>query len=456
MVAETMRRSLQSDGVQQLSFEGQLVFDINTFWLVFGSMIVFYMQAGFALLEAGTVRVKNVKNILVKNLMDACLSALVWWAIGHPLASGPNPYLDPTPLSGVGRAFGATNFFIEDTAVAALQDPASGSFYASWLFSWSFAATSSTIVSGAVAERCRFNAYILYTVLMTGVIYPVGAFWHAQGWFNDGIRDGYSFIDFAGSGTVHMVGGVAALVGSYFLGPRSGRFKVDGTVVPFVASSSMLQALGVLILWFAWYGFNCVSTGALVGLGGVAAYVAVNTTLSAAAGGVFSLIIAIMGGNDAELPPLLNGVLSGLVAVTASAHAVKTWAAFVIGLAAGGIYHLGVWALLRLRIDDPLDAVPVHGFCGLWGVIAAGLFSTHTPGNNTVKGAFYGDGAQLGVQIAGALALLAWVAVCCILLFGFLRKVNLLRVPYEEEVAGLDMKHGGQAFRQVASKQHVA
>ena len=415
-------------------------------WLMFGTVLVFFMQSGFALLEAGSIRAKNTSNILLKNLLDACIGALVWWSIGFSFAYGDLE----------GNAFiGAKNFFAEDS-----ETTMGGGWWAGWMFQWAFAATAATIVSGAVAERCTFKAYAVYTVVLTGFIYPVAVHW---GWSGEGFLSAFhvteptlganGLIDFAGSGIVHMTGGGAALMGAYVLGPRLGRFDADGKVVPMPGHSIVLTTLGTFILWLGWYGFNPVSTLAF-GAMEIACKCALTTTLAAAAGGVTSLWMHIMMGGMKEISPLCNGILGGLVAITASCSVVEPWSAVIIGIIAAAVYQGSSKLLLKLKIDDPLDASPVHFFCGAWGLLSAGLFATQT---NTVAsygvseddyGAFYGGGGkQFGVQCAGVVCFAAWSCITSFLTFFALKKAGIARVSEEEEMAGMDVSHhGGSAY----------
>lgn len=420
------------------------------------------MQAGFALLEAGSVRAKNTKNILIKNLMDGCLGALVWYFIGYHLAYGTKDSCTGGDDCNGFVGNGADVFMNKAAELAPLGNAGSGHYYAGWMFQWAFAAAASTIVSGAVAERCKFGAYLAYTAALTGVIYPVVVNWgwSAHGWLSpwtgtEPYLGANGMIDFAGSGIVHMTGGVAALVGAIFLGPRTGRFSPSGECIDMPGHSSVLVALGTFILWFGWYGFNPVSTLAFEYME-TAARVAVTTTLGAAAGGVTALSIHYSLTKSLDVGPMCNGILAGLVSITGNCVVIEPWAAALIGAIGAAIYY-GFSALLRkLKIDDPLDASSVHGACGAWGVIAAGLFAKQkyvlndygAEGGADDYGALYGGGGkQLGNQIAGVLAIIAWVGFTSSVLFGVLKYAGMLRVPVEEEEVGLDTSHhGGNAY----------
>ncbi|KAK3235142.1 hypothetical protein CYMTET_54639 [Cymbomonas tetramitiformis] len=449
----------------------------DVLWLLLGAYMVFFMQAGFALLEAGGVSAKNTKNILLKNILDACLGGMVWWAVGYPFAYGTG---GASPNAFIG---GANFFMYKGTTSMNDSDGSapSGYFYAGWMFQWAFAAAAATIVSGAVAERCNFMAYLIYTTIITAFIYPVVVHWgwSSEGWLSafkakagddseeewsyDPYLGGNGFIDFAGSGIVHMTGGGAALMGAIFLGPRTGRFNADGTVSDLHRGhNAVLQALGVFILWFGWYGFNPVSTLAF-SMMDIAARVAVTTTLSACAGGCTTLLIHIACGNVPDVGPALNGILAGLVGITAPCVVVEPWAAAFIGFVAAFVYYGSSKMLLKLKIDDVLEASPVHFFCGAWGCLSVGFFATDIYVNNGVNGAyaadkdngdsgnygaFYGGGGeQLGTQIVGVLAIAAWTCGTSALMFFGLSKAGVLRVSPEDEQTGLDdSHHGGSAY----------
>eukprot|EP00227_Mantoniella_beaufortii_P007662 CAMPEP_0197592266 /NCGR_PEP_ID=MMETSP1326-20131121/14999_1 /TAXON_ID=1155430 /ORGANISM="Genus nov. species nov., Strain RCC2288" /LENGTH=459 /DNA_ID=CAMNT_0043157949 /DNA_START=67 /DNA_END=1446 /DNA_ORIENTATION=- len=423
--------------------------NLDILWLLIGAYLVFFMQAGFALLEAGSVRAKNTKNILLKNVLDACLGGLIWWTIGYPLALGD---LGGDSDANVGKPFFMDRIEGRDTAT----------YYAMWMFQWAFAASAATIVSGAVAERCAFTAYLTYTVALTAFIYPVVVYW---GWGSYGFLSAWKpggnpdlgangMIDFAGSGVVHMTGGGAALMGAIFLGPRTGRFAPNtGEVRDMPGHSTVLAALGTFILWFGWYGFNPVSTLAFQYMGD-AARAAVMTTLSACAGGCTTLAIHVALKNPPDVSPALNGILAGLVSITGSCPVVDAWAAVIIGFIGGFVYYGSSRLLMKLKIDDPLDASPVHFFCGAWGVIAGGLFANKefTSGVYGTSADDYGallggGGAQLGVQIIGVLVIAGWTCSCSSVVFFALRMAKLLRVSAEDEDAGLDQSHhGGDAY----------
>ena len=391
---------------------------VDTVWVVVAAVLVMFMQAGFALVEAGFTRAKNAANIVMKNVMDFSVGGLIYWALGFGLAYGG---------STVGGFIGYGEFFFSNSDRSV-----------EWFFQVVFAATAATIVSGAMAERTKFSAYLLYTPFITGLIYPVVTHWvwSGQGWLGD-----LGFIDFAGSGVVHLTGGVAALAGVLVLGPRIGKYDENGKPKPIPGHSLTLGALGVFILWFGWYGFNAGSTLAAVGQD--FASVAVTTTLAACAGGLAAMITAwtypLYGKPDVGLT--LNGVLAGLVGITAGTANVSNLSAVIIGLVAGVLVVLAIVGIERIGIDDPVGAIAVHGIAGIWGVLAVGLFEFEA-------GLFTGGGAgQLGVQAVGVLAIAAWVFVMSSIVFRVINAIWGLRVSEEEELAGLDtLEHGALAY----------
>ncbi|CAM9435583.1 unnamed protein product [Choristocarpus tenellus] len=431
--------------------------DLDTLWLMIGAILVFFMQTGFAMLEVGSVSIKNTKNILIKNVGDASLGALCWWLLGFGVAFGK----DKGRFIG-GDAFALKGDFFENES----GDLTNGYSYASWLFQWAFAATAATIVSGAVAERVSFNAYVVYSIVLTCFIYPVVVHWawHTRGWASsfadpsDLLFD-CGVIDFAGSGVVHMTGGMAALIAAIVIGPRIGRFNQDGTSNTLPAQSAVLQTLGTLILWFGWYGFNGASTLYIIGLSGVAAKTMVTTTIGAASGALSSCILHKLSLHYWDAGAANNGILAGLVAITAPCSTCEPEGAFVIGVVAGLVYFLASSLLEKLKIDDVVNASPVHLFCGMWGVLSAGFFATKTNYSaayyseraSTCAGVFYGgDGSTLLAAFVFILAILAWVGVTCTILFVSIKLTIGMRVSKEMEEAGLDdSKHGGQTYPEI-------
>lgn len=416
-----------------------LVTAVDTSWLLMTAFLVFWMQAGFAMVEGGFTRSKNTGNILMKNLLDACVGGLLFWATGYAIAFG---------LSGdTSNGFvGDGNFFLNNFEG-----------YGSWMFQFAFAATAATIVSGAMAERTKFSAYLIYTAFISGLIYPfvVHWAWDVNGWltaFKDDPFMANGYIDFAGSGVVHMVGGTAGLVGAIVVGPRIGRFGPSGRAIP--GHSLALGTLGVFILWLGWYGFNPGSTLVMTGgFAAIAAKVAVTTTLAACAAAVTAVIVTKARYGRYDIGIILNSVLGGLVAITAGCATVDPWAAVVIGAVAPFVI-LGITDLLeKVRIDDPVGAVPVHLGAGLWGVLAVGLFSSQAGidaayGENAGYGLLLGGGAeQLVAQLIGAGTILAWTAVLSAVCFGGIKLIMGLRVSEQEELEGLDLgEHGASAY----------
>jgi len=435
--------------------------ECNTFWLMFGAVLVFFMQTGFGMLEVGCVSTKNTKNILVKNVFDASIGAICWWIIGFGVAIGSDDY-----SSGGGNGFIGTNLYaIAGDSFRATVDADTGYLWASWLFQWSFAATAATIVTGSVAERITFSAYLFYSILLVCFVYPVVVHWGwaggwASAWREEKLLFGCGLTDFAGSGVVHTTGGIVALIGAKILGPREGRF-INGQPQDLQQQSFIFQTLGTLILWFGWYGFNAVSTLYIANYAAVAARAMVTTTIAAAAGCISSVLNAKIKDPKVIDPGAANnGILAGLVAITASCSVVDPEGALIIGLIGGAIYFWSSQLLLKLNIDDVVDAAPVHMFCGIWGVIAAGLFATkdayaaayYSARADTCAGLFYGgSGAMLGAGFVFILALLAWVGGWGVLIFMVAKMGGFLRVSKEVEAAGMDdSKHGGKETTSLA------
>jgi len=427
--------------------------DIDVFFLEINALIIFFMQAGFAFLEAGSVRSKNTTTILLKNCMDAFGGALVFWAFGYAFAFGGD---SPNEFIGDGQ------FFLTNTNARE---------YAFVFFQYTFAATSVTIVSGAMAERTTFVAYFLYSIAITGFIYPVVAHWgfSGEGWLTKQLH----YVDFAGSGVVHVCGGTAALVGTVLLGPRIGRYDPEtGKPQGIPGHSTVLTTLGFMILWFGFHAFNAGSVLGITGGANAAraARALINTTLSSASASlavlfitkfsftkeqvtVFRLTFTIVHpfGSHWCLTAMLNGSLAGMVAICAGANVVEPWAAVVIGLVAGFVYS-GTSRLLEMaHIDDPLGACPVHLFCGFWGLLSAPLFLY--PGRNAFApdgGVLYAWNSQawvlLGNNALSGACIAAWVFVWVSVLFGILHLGGHLRVSPEAEEDGLDFIEGEPAY----------
>jgi len=417
---------------------------LNAFFVLVSAYMVFAMQAGFAMLCAGSVRTKNTMNILLKNVIDAAAGAVAFYFFGWAFAWGNKS--DAPGFIGSG-----------DFALDGMTD------YVSWMFQWAFAAAAATIVSGAMAERTAFSAYLVYSIALTGFVYPVVVHWvwHGQGWLSafkskERFLEGSGMMDFAGSGVVHMTGGFAALIGAAMVGPRMGRFNDEGKPNDMKGHSATLVVLGTFFLWFGWYGFNpgsmLVVDGAVNSM--VVARAAVVTTLGGASAGVSVLFIQKAKTGAWDLVNACNGALAGLVSVTAGCSLITPWIGIIAGALGGGIFLFARWFVLNvLKIDDPVDAAALHGFCGMWGVLVVGLFAkeqyvSEVYGHTGDYGAFMGgEGRLLGCQIVGILAIMGWVSVTLGPLFYVMRVTGFLRATAEEESAGLDeTEHGGSAY----------
>jgi len=416
-----------------LSAEGMMVEEMLRFeqafdmiWLILAAALVFLMQAGFAMVEAGLTRAKNAGNIMMKNLMDFSAGSVAYWAVGWALMYG----------ASAAGLIGTDQFFLAG---------ADGIVYRDWMFQVVFAATAATIVSGAMAERTKFTGYIIYSVVISALIYPISGHWI----WNGGWLAERGFHDFAGSTVVHSVGAWSALVGAYVLGPRRGKYlRKNGEVsVKAIPGHNMpLAALGVFLLWFGWYGFNAGST--LSGTDPTIAHVAVTTTLAASAGAIGAMSASWAGFGKPDLSMSLNGALAGLVGITAGTWVVNPPGSLIIGLVSGVLVVLAVEFIDKvLHIDDPVGAVSVHGVCGAWGTLAVGLFAdgVNDPG---ITGLFYGGGTdQLLIQLLGIGAVLLWVLATAGILFGVLKSMGLLRVTEKEELMGLDVgEHGMESY----------
>jgi len=398
---------------------------IDTVWVLVTAALVFFMQAGFALVEAGFTRSKNTVNILYKNLMDFAIGSMIFYALGFGLMFGGD-------ISGF---IGTPDLFFSNGWEGGI--PAE----AFLIFQTVFAATAATIVSGAMAERTEFKSYLIFSLVVSAIIYPVSGHWiWGGGWLS---QLATPFHDFAGSTVVHMVGGVVALTGAIALGPRIGKYS--GKKVNAIPGHSMtLGALGVFILWLGWFGFNPGSQLAASGAANATAisHIFVTTNLAAAAGAFAGVIISWMRWGKPSLSFALNGALAGLVAITAGCDAVTDTGSIIMGFVAGVVLVYAVTFIDNvLHIDDPVGAVSVHGICGALGTIMVGLFSES-------GGLFYGKGASLLVtQIIGVLTVAAWAFVMGFILFWILKKTVGLRVPKRIEEEGLDIyEHGESAY----------
>ena len=402
-------------------------------WFLIGAALVFWMQAGFAMVEAGFTRAKNTGNIIMKNLMDFCIGTVMFILIGFGLFLGE----DVAGIVGKPGFDIFTNYANFD--------------WSNFVFNLVFCATTATIVSGAMAERTKFLSYCVYSAVISAVIYPIEAHWTwGGGWLSK-----MGFHDFAGSNCIHMVGGICALIGAAILGPRIGKFVKDekGKVVKvnaFPGHSIPLGALGVFILWFGWYGFNGAACTTIEDLGSVF----LTTTIAPAVATVTCMIFTWIKYKKPDVSMCLNASLAGLVAITASCDVTDAKGAFVIGIVAGLLVVFGVWLLdYKLHIDDPVGAVAVHMMNGIWGTIAVGLFATSkAPGyaiameNGAIKaeGLFFGGGfTQLGLQLLGFVTVAAWAVVCMTIVFLAIKATIGLRASKEEEIKGLDIcEHG--------------
>ena len=411
---------------------------LNNIWVFIAGILVFFMQAGFALVEAGLTRAKNVVNIFAKNMADACLGITAWFATGYAFAFG-----------GEGKWIGDSAFFLADQDMAAI--PEGGlSVATTFFFQAVFAATAVTIASGAMAERTKFSAYLIFAGVMCGFIYPVVVHWTWGGGFiaqDISFGDAIGYSDFAGSGIVHMTGGIAALMGAYFLGPRIGKYDANGKPRAIPGHSIPFAIVGVFILWVGWFGFN---PGSELLADEFVMTVGVNTLLAAIAGGVFTTITIWLVSGKPDVAMIGNGVLAGLVAITAPCGAVDPWAAFVIGAIGGVLVVFSVFFFDRMKIDDPVGAISVHGVVGAWGVLSIGFFAKYDDAflGRENAGIFYGDnGGQLLTQLVMLLIIAAWVAVTTGALFFAIKSTIGLRVSAEEEIQGLDvLEHGLQGY----------
>ena len=407
---------------QVVDFINENMFGI---WFLIGAALVFWMQAGFAMVETGFTRAKNAGNIIMKNLMDFCIGTVVFILIGFSFLLGEDI------LGFIGKP--GFDIF---TAYSNFD-------FSNFVFNLVFCATTATIVSGAMAERTKFLSYCIYSAVISALIYPIEAHWiWGGGWLAQ-----LGFHDFAGSCAIHMVGGISAIIGAAMLGPRIGKFTKDKSgkitkVNAFPGHNLPLGTLGVFILWFGWYGFN----GAACKTGDQLASVFLTTTVAPAVATVTCMIFTWIKYGKPDVSMCLNASLAGLVAITAPCDVTDCLGAIIIGLVAGLLVVFGVWLLdYKLHVDDPVGAVAVHMMNGIWGTIAVGLFATTSaPGNDTVVGLFYGGGfKQLGIQLLGFVTVASWTAVTITIAFIIIKKTIGLRVTEEEEIVGLDsMEHG--------------
>ena len=396
--------------------------DGNGIWYLIGAALVFFMQCGFAMVETGFTRAKNAGNIIMKNLMDFCLGTIAFVLLGFGLMLGEDTFFG---------LIGVPNLDV-------LTQLSDFNRCAEFVFNLVFCATAATIVSGAMAERTKFISYCIYSFVISLVVYPIEAHWiWGGGWLAQ-----LGFVDFAGSTAIHMVGGLTALIGAGMVGPRIGKFSKDGKPRAILGHSIPLGALGVFILWFGWYGFN----GAAASNVDYLADIFLTTTIAPAVATVVTMIFTWLKNGKPDVSMCLNASLAGLVAITAPCADTDALGATIIGIVSGFLVCFGVWLLdYKLRVDDPVGAVAVHFFNGVWGSIAVGLFATGK-GQNGITGLFYGGGFhQLGLQLLGVVTVMAWTIITMTIVFKIIDKTVGLRVTEEEEIVGLDVKEHGLA-----------
>jgi Amt family ammonium transporter len=407
-------------------------FLLNSLWVMLSAILVIFMLGGFILLEAGSTRMKNAGHIAGKTIFTFGLSSLVFWAVGFAFIFGGNGNF----------LVGLTDFFYSGYDIEGLG--LSGSIF--FLFQLAFAAISITIALGGFAERAKLSVYLLFTILFSALVYPVIAHWiWGGGWLAEHGKQ-----DFAGSTVVHLTGAMAALAATILLKPRIGKYNKDGSANNIYGHNQVYTALGVLILWIGWFGFNAGSTISVDD--GFFGFVALNTNLAAGAGTVAALLISWLVLGKSDVPTLLNGALAGLVAITASSAFVDTWAAVVIGFIAGILVFYSARFFEKKKIDDPIFALSVHGVAGVWGTLSTGFFATPELATVGLPGLFYGGGfTQLGVQLMGVVSSGAYAfAVSFILLLVCKTVLKGLRVTEEEEIMGLDVsEHGSYGYPEV-------
>ena len=423
----------QADPTGAATLEANPNAPVNFVWTLVAAFLVFFMQAGFALLEAGSVRQKSVANVLTKNVVDFLMCGMAFWAFGFAIMFGGSAL--SSGLEDGNDIFGSSGFFLAGDAydVTTMEI---------WFFQMVFAATAATIVSGTMAERTKINAYMAYSFLISAIIYPVFGHWAwGGGWL---ATMDTPFRDFAGSAVVHTVGGTAALVGGLMVGPRIGKFGPDGKPRPISGHNVTFIVLGMLILFLGWFGFNPGSTLAATDLR--ISVIAVNTFLAGIASGLVVYYIRFIQTGKVDIVATCSGIIGGLVAITAPCAFVEPWAAVVIGLIAGPIVVYGAALLENVaKLDDPVWAVPCHMFCGLWGVLAVGVFADGT--YLEVSGLIDGNSSQIVSQVIGMVAVVAWTGIASAIVFSLIKLSMGLRIPEADELAGVDAsEHTSTAY----------
>ncbi len=398
-----------------------IVTAINTMWVLITGMLVFFMQLGFGMLEVGLIRTKNAVNLLLKNILDFSIASIVYWAVGYAL------------MFGAGNAFfGTTLIFLKGIP----ENTAGVPTMAYWFFQLCFAGAAATIVAGGVAERTKFSAYLMYSIIVSTLIYPVVGHWIWGG----GFLANLGMLDYAGSSVVHSVGGWAALMGTLALGPRIGKFNKDGSANAIVGHSMALANIGLWVLWMGWFGFNPGSSlsGMTVGLN---AKVAINTNVAAATGAITCVVLSRIFTGKWDLGMTTNGVLAGLVGITAPCAYVSYASAILIGSIGSAFCYFAVGFFDKIHVDDPVGALPVHLVNGVWGTISIGLF-------HETKGLFFGGGfTQLGVQLIGVLSVATWTIITAGLTFWTIKHTIGMRVSAKVELEGLDIdEHGSSSY----------
>jgi Amt family ammonium transporter len=409
----------------------------NNLWLLIATILVIFMNAGFAMVEAGMCRSKNAVNILAKNLFVFALAVTSYWFIGYSLMYGGS-------VADGWLYFGG--LFFDPTVTADMVTDAGLVPTVDFLFQSAFAGTAATIVSGLVAERVKFGEFVVFAVVLTAFIYPIAGSWK----WNGGWLDSLGFVDFAGSSIVHSVGAWAGLVGAMLLGPRIGKYS-DGKPQAMPGHNMAIATLGALVLWIGWYGFN---PGSQLAMDQWVPYVAVTTTLAAAAGAIGATVVSTLTSGKPDLTMIINGILAGLVSITAGCGDMTLAGAWFAGLVGGVIVVFSVAALDAAEIDDPVGAFSVHGVCGVWGTVVIGLWGTAVQGDGAGMGLFNGGGITLLlVQALGAAAYAIWTLVTCWIAWSVIGGLfGGIRVSEEEETQGLDIgEHGMEAYPDFAS-----